>query len=102
MRCLPQDEEAEQDKEIRAHVKKPVPQRIDLKVRYAVGWISGTGEHVMPLEHLMQNNPIEEPPEAQPEQNTRSDRKVAFLPHRAVHSFSFAMRAAKMSQGISV
>jgi hypothetical protein len=56
----------------------------------------------MPLEHLMQDNPIEEPPEAQPEQNTGSDRKVALLTRMVVHSFSFyPMRTTKMKYDIS-
>ena len=97
MRRPPQQEEAEQDKEIRAQVKKAVPQRIDLKVLHAVGRIAGTGEHVVPLEHLMQQNPIEESPEAQPEQQTGSDRKVALLTRRAVHGFSFSIGIANES-----
>jgi hypothetical protein len=79
MRRAPWDDEAQQDKNIRGRVKEAVPQRIDLKVLHAVGRIPGTGEHVVPLKHLMQNNPVDEAPEAQPEQEpaTGSERKKA-------------------------
>ena len=52
--------------EIRAQVKQAVPPCIDLQVLHAVGWIAGTGEHVVPLEHLMQQNSVEEPPRPSP------------------------------------
>ena len=60
MRRAPQDEEAQHDENIRSHVKEAVPQRIDLKVLDAGGRIPGTGEHMVPLQHLMQDDPVEE------------------------------------------
>src|SRR5262245_54705123 len=58
----PQDEKASTTKRHVVAWKSPSPQRIDRQVLYVVGWISGTCEHVVPPEYLMQNNPVKEPP----------------------------------------
>jgi hypothetical protein len=79
MRRTPQDDEAQQDKNIRGRVKEAIPKRIDLKVLHAVGRIPGTGEHMVPLKHLMQDNPVEEAPEPEPEQNPRGVWKFSII-----------------------
>ena len=65
-----QDAEAEHNKQRRAHMKEAIPEGIHLKVLHAVGGIPGTGEHVVPLQHLMQQNAIEESPQAQSKEET--------------------------------
>ena len=67
MRRTPQDEEAKHNEKIRAHIKEAVLQGIDLQVMDIGGGISGTGKHVVPLQHLMQQNPIKKSSQAQPE-----------------------------------
>jgi hypothetical protein len=63
-RRSPQDEEAEHDTYIRAHMKEAVPEGIDLKMLHTGGGIPSTGEHVVPLQHLMEQNPIKESSQA--------------------------------------
>ena len=60
LRRPPQEEEAEHDTYICAHMKEAVPEGIDLKMLHTGGGISSTGEHVVPLQHLMEQNPIKE------------------------------------------
>ena len=98
-RRSPQDEEAEHDTYIRAHMKEAVPEGIDLKILHTVGGISSTGEHVVPLQHLMEQNPIKESSQAQAKEETGGDRKVFLMTVIVVHgktpAYSGHMRALR-------
>ena len=50
-------------------MKRAVGQGVHLQVGHAVGGIAGAGQHVMPLEDLMEDNPVKEAPKAQAEED---------------------------------
>jgi hypothetical protein len=66
-RGAPQDDQAQNDKDIRAGVKDAVQQCIEFEIFNAVGRIARARYHVMPLQDLVQHDPIEESAEAKAE-----------------------------------
>ena len=73
-------------------MKEAIPQGINLQVMDIGGGIAGTGEHVVPLEHLMQKNPVKESSQAQPEEETGREGKVSRLA-RVVIPTRFPLRS---------
>ena len=59
--------------------EEAVPERVDFEVADAVGGITGTGEHVVPLEHLMQHDAVEKAAQAEPEQDAGEIGNLPFL-----------------------
>lgn len=66
----PKHHKAKRDENIRTGVENAVPKRVELEVLDGVGRVPGAGQHVMPLQNLMQNDPVEKPAEAKSEQNS--------------------------------
>ena len=60
-------------------MKDAVPQGIDLEIGDAARRITGAGEHVVPLENLMQDYPVEKTTEPDAQKDTRGDWKVVPL-----------------------
>jgi hypothetical protein len=58
-------------------MEEPVPECIDLKISNIVRRVACAGEHLMPLKHLMENNPIEETTQTQPEEETCRGREAS-------------------------
>ena len=56
-------------------MEEPIEQSIDDEVRNAVRRISGAGQHVMPLEDLVQHDAVSNPPRPMP--STRPARVAA-------------------------
>ena len=65
----PQDEQPDNDEDIGAAVEQPVPKGVELQVAESVNWIP-TAQHMVPLEHLVQDDAIEEAAKAKAEQDT--------------------------------
>jgi hypothetical protein len=66
---IPQDDESRGRKHIRAGVKKSVEHRIKFEILQAVGGITRTRCHVVPLQYLVENNSVEESSKAETEEN---------------------------------
>jgi hypothetical protein len=71
----PQDDEAEQYEEADARVEQAISECVDLELGNAVGRIASAGEHVVPLQYLVQHDPVEEAAQAQPEQDASGGGK---------------------------
>src|SRR5688572_16641110 len=69
-RVAPKNIEASGGEQIRAHVEDAVPEHVDLQIADAVGGITRARQHVVPLEHLMEQDAVEEASEPQSEQDT--------------------------------
>jgi hypothetical protein len=95
VRPSPQHDQAEQDEDVGSGMKEPVPERVDLQVRHAVGRITRAGEHVVPLEHLMQHDAVEEAAEAKAEQDSGRDRELPVLASRIAHRALLAVALAR-------
>jgi hypothetical protein len=63
-RRSPENEEASDHEEVGRTVKNTVPEGVELEVLDGVHRIPAA-QHVMPLQHLMQNDAVEEAPEPQ-------------------------------------
>ena len=50
-------------------MEEPVEEGIDLQVFDGVRRVAGARDHVMPLEHLVQHDAVEESPEPQAEED---------------------------------
>jgi hypothetical protein len=66
VRSFPQNDEAKQNKNIGAQVKNTVPQRVYLEIVNGICGITAACQHMVPLEHLMKNNAVEESTQARP------------------------------------
>jgi hypothetical protein len=59
----PQQDETDHHEEIRGGVEEAIAERVDLQVANVVRWV-GHADHVVPLEHLVQDDPVEETTDA--------------------------------------
>ncbi|MFC7693237.1 hypothetical protein ACFQY5_30475 [Paeniroseomonas aquatica] len=50
-------------------MEQPVGQGIEPQVRHAVGGVAGAGQHVVPLQDLVQHDAVEEAAEAEAEED---------------------------------
>lgn len=101
VRRAPEQHEPEQYEDVGGRVEQAVPAGIDLKVADAVGRIPGARQHVMPLEHLMEDDPIEESSEAQSEEDAGRDRKSVGVVLGAAHAGAGLRCAARISLSTS-
>jgi len=58
-------------------VEDAIPEGIHLEVLDTVGRVARAGQHVVPLQDLMQHDAVEEPAEAKAEQDPRGDWEAA-------------------------
>ena len=63
-------------------MKQPVPKRVELQVAHTVSTIAGAGKHVVPLQQLVQYDPVKKAAQPQPQPHAGSHRKTRTL---AVH-----------------
>src|SRR5688572_12660774 len=75
VRGAPQQDETEHHKYVRRGVEDAVKQGIEFKIGNGVGRISRACHHVMPLQNLVQDNPVEKPSQAKAEENSSRGRK---------------------------
>jgi hypothetical protein len=78
VRRAPEHEQARDHEQVGRGVEEPVPERVELQV-VERGDRVPTAQHVVPLQHLMQHDPVEEPAEPEPEQDAGRDRESALL-----------------------
>ena len=76
VRRAPKQEQTDQNKKVWRAVKDAVPSRVEFQVLDGVDGVP-TAEHVMPLQHLMQHDAIEETAQSEAEENARRNRKMA-------------------------
>ena len=76
MRGPPKEEQAGQNEKVCRAVKDAVPSRVEFEVLDGVDGKS-TAEHVMPLQHLMQHDAIEETAQPEAEEYACRNRKMA-------------------------
>src|SRR5688572_9003912 len=76
----PEYEESQADEDISSGMEETIPQRIDLQIPHTIGGIAARSEHVVPLQDLVQHNPIEEAAQAQSEQDARRRGECGSLP----------------------
>lgn len=79
MGVSPQYEQPGRHEDVRAGMEEPVEERVDLEVADAVGGIAGARHHVVPLKDLVQHDAVEEPAQAQAEEDARRGGKVPLL-----------------------
>jgi hypothetical protein len=65
----PQHDQAQHDEDVCGHMEDAVEERIQSEIFEAVGGKACAAQHVMPLQHLMQNDAVEEAPEPQAEED---------------------------------
>jgi hypothetical protein len=58
-------------------VEKAIPHHIEFQVMEVIRWKAGTGKHMMPLQHLVKDDPIKEAAESQPKKDSGNRRKAA-------------------------
>ena len=85
MRGTPERDQSEHDEDVGRGVEEPVEEGVDLQVLDAVRWIAGARDHVMPLEHLVQHDAVEEPPEAQAEEDAGRDGELPWVVGKVSH-----------------
>ena len=71
-------------------MEQPVRERVHFEVRHAVGGKAGAGQHVVPLQHLVQHDPVEEAAQPEAEQDAGGDRKLPSLGPRIAHGAAAA------------
>ena len=71
MRSFPQLDQSQEDENICTQVKNAVPEGVQFEIGNTGRGITAAREHMIPLENLMQNNPIEEAAQPKSEQYTR-------------------------------
>ncbi len=98
VRLPPQYDEPEQDEDVGAGMEEAVPERIDFEVEDTVGRVAGAGEHVMPLEHLMQDDPVEEAAQAEPEEDTAGRREIPVFARVLAHPILLKVCFCSISQ----
>lgn len=72
----PQNDQAQHDENVCAHMEEAVKERIQSQVFQAVRWKACAAQHVMPLQHLMQNDAVEEAPETEAEEDSGCGGKL--------------------------
>jgi RNA polymerase sigma-70 factor (ECF subfamily) len=78
-RIAPQYVKAKRRERVGARVKQTIPERVDFQVLDAGGRIARARQHVVPLQDLVQHNPIEETAEAQTKENAGRRWKAALI-----------------------
>ncbi len=68
-------------------MKQTIPQRVDSEIVYAIRRVACAGEHVMPLQNLVQHDTVKKPAESKSKQDTGARRKAA--PVLVFHALSF-------------
>jgi hypothetical protein len=98
-----QDEDAEDRDEPRRGVKQTVTERIEAEAldRHGRRW---RADHVMPLENLVQDDAVEEPTQADAQQDRRghepaTPRRPVRAPSLSVHVLTFADAAERGRAG---
>src|SRR4051812_49835482 len=76
VRRPPKEEQADQNEKICRTVKDAVPSRVEFQVLDGVDG-KPTAEHVMPLQHLMQHDAIEETAQPEAEEYACRNRKMS-------------------------
>ncbi len=71
----PDHHQGGQHEAVGGHVEDAVPKRVDLQVVHAVGRKAGAADHVVPLQHLVQHDAVEEAAQAQAEQDAAGKRE---------------------------
>src|SRR3954467_11770329 len=65
----PEKSQPNGDEHVGERLKEPVPERVDLQVLEAVGRIAGSRDHMVPLQQLMQDDPVEKAAETEAEED---------------------------------
>jgi hypothetical protein len=60
LRSFPQNDEPDQNEDVRRQMEQPIPERIYLEIVKTRRRITITRQHVVPLQHLMKNDAVEE------------------------------------------
>ncbi|HUQ76790.1 MAG TPA: hypothetical protein VM183_18875 [Burkholderiales bacterium] len=79
VRMAPKDRQPEHHEQVRAGMKETVEERIELEISDAVRGVTRARHHVMPLQHLVQDDAVEKTAQAEPEQDAGRSGKVALL-----------------------
>src|SRR5690348_3744232 len=99
LRCAPKQEQADQNEYVSRAVEDAVPAGIQFKVLDCVDRIPAA-QHVVPLKHLMQHDPVEEPAEAKPEEYARRDGKPTVRGPKLLRSEGHAASARSAAAGL--
>ena len=76
MRGTPQRDQSKHDEDVGRGMEEPVEESVDLEVLHAVRRIPSARDHVMPLEHLVQHDAVEESAEAESEKDAGRDGEL--------------------------
>jgi hypothetical protein len=76
VRGAPEDEEPGDDEEVGRRVEEAVPEGVELEA-LEVGDRVPAAQHVVPLQHLVQHDAVEEAAEAEAEEDACRDREAA-------------------------
>ena len=87
----PKDGKARCHEQICAGVEDAVPDDVEFEVVQSVGGVTGTGQHMMPLQDLMQHDPVEEAAQPQAEKDSCQNGKIA-LADVSIHARTLRMR----------
>jgi hypothetical protein len=71
----PQNDEAEGSEDIGAHMENTVPENVDFQIAHRIARVAGAGQHVVPLQYLVQIDAIKEAAQTQAEKDTNRDRE---------------------------
>jgi hypothetical protein len=65
-------------KDIGGNVEKTIPHDIEFQVPKAADWKACAGKHMMPLQNLMEDDPIEKPAQPYTKKNAAKSGKATF------------------------
>jgi hypothetical protein len=82
----PQQREANCHKDVSRCMEEAIQKGVEFQVWDSTGRIAGAGDHVVPLKHLMQYDPVKEAAQAQPEKDSCGCRKPTVMFMRLVDS----------------
>jgi hypothetical protein len=103
----PQNDEAEGSEDIGAHMENTVPENVDFQIAHRIGRVAGAGQHVVPLQYLVQNDAIKEAAQTQAEKDTNRDResleslRILMLLPCVLSAPPLSARSARLSSSIS-
>jgi hypothetical protein len=80
----PQQGKANGHEQVSRRVKETVQERIEFQVGQRVGGIASAGDHVVPLKHLMQDDPVKETAQAQPKKDSCGYGKTLITHRRKI------------------
>ena len=83
----PQDEETNDDEDVRGAVEDAVPEGVEFQAWNVLDRVP-RAEHVVPLEHLVQDDTVEEAPKTEPKKDAGRDGELGRWPIDEGHSVS--------------